>query len=316
MLKVGMVGLGGISGAHVNGWLNLPQAKIAAVCDIRPGQLIAPMKKTGAVGYTDFDEMMSEQTLDIVDICLPTYLHSEYAVRAMKKGCHVLCEKPAGLQIADIEREYQAARTCGVQFMIAQVLRFWPEYEFLKEAVETQRLGKMLSGHMYRLNNMPGWSWDDWMKDESRSGLVPFDLHIHDLDFIVYAFGKPKNVTHYRARTEKQDFIHAVYEFDGSFITCDSSWYTGGYPFGAGVRFQFEKGVIEYAGGALTVYEEGKEKQRDVSGSRNENGLGLPQSDGYEREIRYFAEKVESGMPITRVKEDELKTVLTILQNL
>lgn len=161
MLKVGMVGMGGISGAHVNGWLNLPQAKIAAVCDIRSGQLIAPMKKTGAVGYTDFDEMMSEQTLDIVDICLPTYLHSEYAVRAMKKGCHVLCEKPAGLQIADIEREYQAARTCGVQFMIAQVLRFWPEYEFLKEAVETQRLGKMLSGHMYRLNNMPGWSWDD-----------------------------------------------------------------------------------------------------------------------------------------------------------
>ena len=65
--------------------------------------------------------------------------------------------------------------------MVAHVLRWWREYVFLKDAIDSGRYGKLLSGHMARLGNTPKWSWDNWMRDPERSGLVPFDLHIHDL---------------------------------------------------------------------------------------------------------------------------------------
>lgn len=320
MLNVGILGLGGISQAHVSGWLNTKDARVVAVCDIRPQQLTRPVEQTGAKAYTDFETMMSREKLDILDICLPTYLHSEYAVKAMDKGCHVLCEKPAGLDFDDLEREYEAARRNGVHFMIAQVLRFWPEYLALKEMVDKGTLGRVLSGHMSRLSGIPVWSWDNWMKDKDRSGLVPFDLHIHDIDFMVSVFGAPKTVMSRRAGSESQDAVHALYEYDGFFITCDSAWYNCDYPFAASFRFQFEKGVVEYTGGVLHVYEEGGTSRVITpgieDGEAHENGLGLPSSSGYENEIKYFVHCVLENQPTSRVPEEELKTVLSILRRL
>ena len=73
---------------------------------------------------------------------------------------------------------------------------------------------------MQRLSTCPGWSWDNWMKDEKRSGLVPCNLHIHDLDFLVYAFGEPKSHTSFRSKSQEQDFLDVVYFFFGSFHGC------------------------------------------------------------------------------------------------
>lgn len=320
MVNVGILGLGGISQAHVSGWLNTKDARVVAVCDIRPQQLTRPVEQTGATAYTDFDTMMAKEKLDILDICLPTYLHSEYAVKAMDKGCHVLCEKPAGLTLSDLTQGYEAARRNGVHFMIAQVLRFWPEYLALKDIVAKGTLGRVLSGHMSRLSGIPVWSWDNWMKDKGRSGLVPFDLHIHDIDFMVSVFGAPKAVTSRRAGSESQDAVHALYEYDGFFITCDSAWYNCDYPFAASFRFQFEKGVVEYAGGTLHVYEEDGTSRVITPGIENgeahKNGLGLPSSSGYENEIKYFVHCVLENQPTSRVPEEELKTVLSILRQL
>ncbi len=71
MLKIGILGVGGISGAHINGWLNIPEAKITALCDIRPEQMTDPAEKTGAACYTDFDEMLSSEELDIGWLNIP-----------------------------------------------------------------------------------------------------------------------------------------------------------------------------------------------------------------------------------------------------
>ena len=83
MLNVGILGLGGISQAHVSGWLNTKEARVVAVCDIRPQQLTRPVEQTGAKAYTDFETMMSREKLDILDICLPTYLPAQ---RVRRKG--------------------------------------------------------------------------------------------------------------------------------------------------------------------------------------------------------------------------------------
>lgn len=76
MLNVGLIGVGGISGAHIPAWLKSDGVKLVALCDIRPEQM---EKYPDIKHYTDFDEMIKNENLDILDICLPTYLHTEYS---------------------------------------------------------------------------------------------------------------------------------------------------------------------------------------------------------------------------------------------
>lgn len=79
-----------------------------------------------------------------MDIRLPTYLHAEYAIKVMEWGIHVICEKLASSKEEDIARVYSTAEKNYEKFMIAQVLRFWSEYELIKELYDTEKYGKLL----------------------------------------------------------------------------------------------------------------------------------------------------------------------------
>lgn len=314
MLKVGLVGVGGISGAHIPAWNEMEDAELVAICDIRTERM---EKYPDKRHYTDFDEMLANEELDILDICLPTYLHADFAVKAMEKGINVITEKPISLKNEDVERVYSTAEKNNVKFMVAQVLRFWPEYELLKEIYDSKRYGKLLSGTMTRLGGYPKWSWDGWMMDEKRSGLVPFDLHIHDLDFMVYAFGMPKVAHRYRSKLPKQDFMSVTYDFGDFSINSEASWYATCYPFTAEFRFQFEDAVVSNENGKMMIYLKDDEKidlSQDAEGDTG--AINLPKSDAYANEIIYFTNCVKNNLPVEKVKADELECVLKILNSI
>lgn len=314
MLKVGLVGVGGISGAHIPAWEAMEETNLVALCDIRSERL---EKYPDKHLYTDFDEMLEKEQLDILDICLPTYLHADFAVKAMERGIHVLSEKPISLKEEDVERVYTASEKNNVKFMVAQVLRFWPEYELVKSVYDSGKYGKLLSASMTRLGGIPKWSWDNWMRDEKRSGLVPYDLHIHDLDFIVYAFGAPENFVTHRSKRPDQDYLNVVYEFPDFFITTEASWYASPYPFSACFRFQFEKAIIAYEKGQCIIYEENGTICDLTNTSDTDTGaINLPKSDAYANEIRYFTDCVLADRPPDKVKPEQLRTVIDILNRL
>lgn len=314
MLNVALVGVGGISAAHIPGWQALDNVRLVALCDIRPQQM---EKYPDQRHYTDFDEMLQKEKIDILDICLPTYLHADFAEKAMRAGIHVLCEKPVSLHKEDVRRLYDIARENHVKFMVAQVIRFWPEYEIIKELYDSGKYGKLLSGSMKRIGCRPKWSWDDWMFDRERSGLVPFDLHIHDLDFLVWAFGKPKNVTDFRSNRANQDYINAVYEFDDFFITTEAAWFNAPYPFTVAFSFRFEKALAAWENGEMKIYEADGKTYCPISQAGEDTGdIGLPKSDAYANEIRYFANCVEQDLAPEKVQPTELEQVIEILRAL
>lgn len=312
MLKVALVGVGGISGAHIPAWESMDDAELVAICDIRPERMEKyPDKRR----YTDFDEMLENENVDILDICLPTFLHADFAVKAMEKGINVICEKPISLNREDVNRVYSTAKKNNVCFMVAQVLRFWPEYEVVKNIYDSGKYGKLLSASMHRLSGIPKWSWDDWMRDEKRSGLVPFDLHIHDLDFIVYAFGKPEKCTARRVKRPEQDYIAATYDFGDFRISTEAAWFAGCYPFSARFLFQFEGAVVTWENDEMTIYESDGAELHPVTQDGEDTGdIGLPKSNAYANEIRYFADCVKSGVFPDKVKPEELETVIDILK--
>lgn len=314
MLNVGLIGVGGVSGAHIPGWNSIAETNLVALCDIRPEQM---GKYSEQRCYYDFDEMLENEQLDILDICLPTYLHADYAIKAMEHGINVICEKPISLKADDVKRIYAAAKENNVKFMVAQVLRFWPEYERAKQLYDSKKYGKLLSGSMTRLGSYPVWSWDNWMMDIKRSGLVPFDLHIHDLDFLIYAFGKPEKISNFRAKRKDQDYINVVYKYDDFFITTEASWYASPYPFAMKFRLQFEDAIYAYEGGKATIYERGG-NVIDLSAEvkSNTKAINLPTSDAYTNEIRYFTDCVLNQKQVDKVQPDQLKTVIDILNAL
>ena len=315
MLKVGLVGVGGISGAHIPVWDAMEGAVLTALCDARESQL-APYADRHC--YTDFSEMLEKEPLDILDICLPTEFHTDCAVCAMERGIHVLCEKPVSFHEEDVDRLTTAAEKNHVHFMVAQVLRFWPEYVWLKSVYEKETYGKLLSGTMSRLSQIPQWSFQNWMSDKKRSGLVPFDLHIHDLDFLVHAFGAPKNSTVRRSCRPDQDYLCAVYDFDGFSVCTEAAWYAAPYPFSASFRFQFEKALVVYQNGVCTVYNaaDGSVSTLSPSSDLNTDAISIPKSDGYAAEIQYFADCVRQNKTPDKVPPAELKTVIRLLKEL
>ncbi len=306
-LRIAEVGLGGISGAHVPAWKRMEDVEYVALCDIRPEM----MERYGidVPMYTDFDEMLEKEEIDILDITVPTFLHADFAVKALNKGIHVVSEKPVSLKKEDVARIYEAAERNGKFFMVAQVLRFWPEYLYLKDAMDTERYGKLVSGTMTRIGSLPGGGWDGWYLDPARSGMVPFDLHIHDLDFLVYTLGKPEVECVYHA----MDYIHMVYKFGDVRVACESAWFHAPVNFRATFRFQFEHAVLEFDGGKLKIYKEDRTVEDMDLNSRLEEGNYIPQSDGYYNELRYFADCVKAGTA-PAMKPCELETVLDTIK--
>lgn len=317
MLKVGIAGTGGISSAHLKGWENIPEARLVAACDIRPEKVDPVGEKYGCHVYYDLDEMLQREQLDVLDICLPTYLHADTAVKAIERGIHVLTEKPVSLHREDVARVYGAARAKGVRVMVAQVLRFWPEYERLQRAFDSGEFGRLLSGNMTRLGNTPKWSWDGWMRDPARSGLVPFDLHIHDLDFMIHAFGVPQQIACDRAGNDRQDYLSVTYRYADFFIRAEAAWYDCTYTFTATYRFQFERAVMEYKDGTLTIFhQDGRSEAFVQDEDAPENGINLPKSNAYYNEIRYFTDCVLAGRDCDRVRPEELEAVLDTIAKL
>ena len=315
MLKVALVGVGGISGCHIPTWESMEETELVALCDVRP-ERFEPYE--GKRCYTDFDEMLEKEEIDILDICLPSYMHPEFSIKAMNKGINVLCEKPISLKKEDVAPIYEAAKRNNVKFMVAHVLRFWPEFDYVKQVVKSGKYGKVMSGFVQRLNHMPRTSWDGWMFDEKRSGFVPFDLHIHDLDFLVYTFGEPKDFSCKRVKTADSDYVNVMYDYGDFFIGGEASWYQQMSPFKAGFRFQFEKALLELENGVLTVYETENDnifKPFDCTQSNEEGGY-IIQSDAYGNEIKYFTKCVLENKEPDIIKPSELEKVIDILNNL
>lgn len=310
MLKVGLIGLGFMGRTHMENYIRLESegfpVKLAAICDIDKekfeGKVAGGNIDTGSSQYDfskyslyiDIDEMLEKEKLDYVDITLPTYLHAEIAVKALNKGFHVLCEKPMALNSADCKKMIDAAEKNGKKLMIAQCLRFWPEYEYLKECVESGRYGKVTSGYFYRGGVTPIWSYNNWLLQEDKSGGCILDQHIHDVDTIHWLFGKPVRVTSSGRNVVPGsgfDIVSTNYIFeDDKVINAQDDWtLNGDYGFQMLYRVNFQKGNLVFEGGVL------KDNPNDGKSFVPE----LARDMGYYREIKYFVNSLINNTPFS-----------------
>lgn len=320
MLKVAVVGVGGMGNVHVKAYRRMEDVKLVALCDVVEEKINDLCSEIGAAKYTDYKEMIEKEEIDILDIVTPSYIHKEIAIYAMDRKINVITEKPIALCEQDAKDVFECSYKNGVKFMVAHVLRFWPEYQALKKMVDEKTFGELIDARFFRIGRAPKWSWDNWMMDKERSGLVPFDLHIHDLDFIMYLMGgnMPDKINVNRVtnmETSTMDHVMATYVFGSKVINAEAAWFDSTYPFTAGYLVHFEDAVVEYNGKNVTVYPRNEEGYVLNMGNADaqSTGINLPDTDAYYNELRYFANKVKADEPVDCMKEAELTNVLNII---
>ena len=318
MIKVGLVGIGGMGGVHYNAYKSISGAEVVAVADVRVDMAKEKTAGDGVRVYATLDELLANESLDMIDICTPSYLHTAMAEHALLSGCHVLSEKPMSISSKDTTRVIKTAEKTGKSFMTAHVVRFMNPYKYLQSVIESGELGKPVHFDMQRLSHVPEWSWEDWMRDLDKSGGTPIDLSIHDIDFVYSVFGEPKSVNGvYQKLENNNDYIVSNLVYDGFSVTATGAWYNADIPFNASYFAVFERGFVKLADGV--VYKNGEAVDLNVAANEvSENtGINISGVDGYAGEIEYFVDCITRGVKPEKVtpesSEGSVKLVERIL---
>ena len=146
MIRVGLIGCGFMGGMHAACYAALAElgVKVTAIADDRPEFLAQMKEQTDAQTYESGMALIEQADVDVVDICLPTYLHTAHACAAMEKGRDVFCEKPVCLTEEDMQALLETKKRTGRKVMVGQVIRLWDEYAWLKKTVDAGTYGRVL----------------------------------------------------------------------------------------------------------------------------------------------------------------------------
>ena len=198
-IKVGIVGLG-MGAMHLEDYCRNPLCEVTAIADINMERLNQFRDKYHIVNcYTNEKEMFEKCSLDAVSLATPNYLHCNMTLAALKRGLHVLCEKPMAMNLEQGQKMKSAALKTGKNLMINMSFRFNDMSFALKQQVEAGVIGSIYFGRTvwHRRRGIPGVSFGDdnqsWFSDKQRAGGGPLiDLGVHRLDLALWLMGYPK----------------------------------------------------------------------------------------------------------------------------
>ena len=250
---------------HLQAYREMPSATIVAVASSNARKLAGDLRTvSGNLGrcvqsydfssvspYTNPGDLFSDSEVEAVDLCVPTHLHAPLSIAALQAGKHVIVEKPMALSRHECDTMTQASESAGKVLMVAQVIRFWPEYQAAHAWVRENRLGKIHYAEFRRRCGCPQWS--NWLPNRKMSGGGVFDLLIHDLDYSLHVFGRPNSIS--AVGTENTSCgidiadTHLHYE-KGPLVSVSGGWQTrGDFPFSMDFTILGELGALHYHSG-------------------------------------------------------------------
>ena len=202
MIRVGIAGVGFMGLVHYLTYQKLRGVKVTALstrsAKRRGGDWTDIQGNFGPRGtkmdlsqlnvYEEFDDLVADPQVDLIDLCVPPGQHAEFAIKALKGGKHVFCEKPMALETAQCARMQRTADAAGRRLWVGHVLPFMPEYDWAYRTIRGGKYGRLLGGNFRRVISDPTWLPDYWKKEV---GGPMLDLHVHDAHFIRLLFGKP-----------------------------------------------------------------------------------------------------------------------------
>ncbi len=299
MLRTALIGCGNIGACgHLPAYAHIPEAELVAVCDDVDELAHVAAERSGATAYTDYRRLLEREDIEMVDLCVPTYLHAQLAVEAIQAGKHVLCEKPIAHSLEAADAMIEATARNGVKLMIGHVRRSDHRYTSIKEQLDVGKVGRPVFVRRAERQFLP-FPPEAWQWDPKRGGGVILDIGVHVTDLFRWYLGQ-EAVEVYAVAKSVREAARAAGSYDHAFITCK---FDGGGVGFAETSWAYPQGF----GGALyaqldVVGTEGKIQYTDKDSNpmltyTTEQGHELPRyfrfmsttEYAFEEEIRHFA---------------------------
>lgn len=199
-LRIGIIGMGGIAGSHIDSYKKQPDVELAAGCDLIPGKaekLFATYEVEGARCFTDYKEMIDTMNLDAVSVCTYNRTHAECTIYALEHGLHVLLEKPMTVTLDEAVAIRKAEKASGKMVSVGFQPRFDANMQMIKKIVESGELGRVFYVQTGggRRHGIPV-SWSETFIEDDKAGLGALgDIGCYSIDLVMNALGNPKPLT-------------------------------------------------------------------------------------------------------------------------
>lgn len=260
MIGVCIVGCGVVGPTHMKSLKGLETARLAAVCDIIPARADKYAAEYSAAAYYDFDQVLTDDTIDAVHICTPHYLHVPMAVKALNAGKHVILEKPVCMNLRELKTLHDAAKNSSAHICVMLQNRTNSAIETMKKLYESDKsLGRLLgiNGVMHWQRDKAYYDSEPWRgRWETEGGGAVINQSVHLLDLIDW-FGRAKSI---RAGIstkrlgdviEVEDTADAYIELENS--GCATFYATNNSPVNRPFEFElcFENAILRYSDNKL-----------------------------------------------------------------
>ena len=197
-IRVGIIGCGGIAnGKHLPGLVKIEGVEVVALCDIIPErveQMKAKFGLTNAKIYTDYKELLKDETIDDVQVCTPNRSHSFITVDALEAGKNVMCEKPMAINYAEAKKMLDASKRTGKALTIGYQNRQTAEHRYLRDQVAKGTFGDIYYAKATAIRRRAVPTWGVFMNEYEQGGGPLIDIGTHSLDLTLWILDnyKPK----------------------------------------------------------------------------------------------------------------------------
>lgn len=298
MIRAAVIGVGSIGRHHVRIYNQFDDVEVVAVCDTDEARREAIARRYKVASYANYEEMLDREELDVVSIAVPTVLHRETTLRALRRGIHVLVEKPIAASVEEADEMIKEAAARDLTLSVGHVERFNPALAELKRRLVAGELGRVFQIHARRLSPFPAYIRD--------VGVV-MDLATHELDIMRYLVGcEAERVyaeTERNLHTQFEDMLSGTIRFENGIVgVLDINWLTPTKV--RELRVTGERGMflVDYLKQDLYFYENSKAPNpwdamalfRGV-GEGNVLKFQLNKVEPLEAELRAFIEAATNG---------------------
>ncbi|QTM99014.1 gfo/Idh/MocA family oxidoreductase [Sediminibacillus dalangtanensis] len=331
MINFGVVGCGRVAGVHTEAIAEADHANLYALCDIDHNRIrkYADHYQVENV-YTDFEAMLRNPAVDVVNICTPHGLHAEMAVRAMEAGKHVMIEKPLAPTLEEADRIIKTAKRHRVKATVVQQNRFNEAILTTRRALQEERFGKLTYGTAYIRwrREQDYYDQDAWRGTKAMADGVLMNQAIHTIDLLVWLMGPVKRVTGRTAtsqhRLEMEDLGIAMLEFEsGTLGIVDGTTTVFPSDLGAGLNLFGQNGMVCIGGNAANRIEKWRfgrdfqQEENQVLALQKENPASV-YGIGHKHCVKDFVQAIrEDHNPFISLEDGRyaLKLILAIYQS-
>lgn len=326
-VRVGLLGSGFVSQIHVESYHAVKGAEVTAIWSRTRENAEALSAKAGhAKVFGDWQELVQSPDVDVVDICLPNFLHAPVTIAAARAGKHVIVEKPFCLNLDEADAMIEACRTAGVKLMYGEQLCFTPKYERVRQLVKEGAVGEIYQLRQAEKHSGPHSPWF-WNVDQSGGGVL-MDMGCHAFGWFRWMLGGNPRVKSvyatmstvlHKEKTRGEDNSVAIVEFEnGVTAIAEDSWAKHG---GMDDRIEvYGTAGVSYAdlfqgNSALTYSEQGYGYALEKASTTRGWTFSVIEevwSQGYPHELQHFVDCVRFDQTPVQTGEDG-KAVLEMM---